>query len=382
MKTGMSLEQLAREITRRASEKKDLMAPVSKLEMVVRERPVDRGNSYEESIFVPELAVTNGHIETYEPNKLAHGQIAEWAGIPAKYYQRMQDEEPRLLAGNVNTWLQKAARSGKRDRRMVRTLDGKVRAFLSDKYRPLENEDLAEVVLPILMDDLDLEVMSCDITETRLYIKAVDRSLALDVPTGHKMGDGTHTIFDTLSPVVVVSNSEVGCGALSIETGTYTKACTNLAMFGANMKKYHTGSRAEVSDEVYALLTDDTKRTTDSAVWKQVRDLVKGAFNAEKFGQVCAKLAGAAKVRMESDDVVEVVERVGRHFSLHEGERKGVLARLIEGGDLSMYGLHSAITRHSADVVDYDRATELERTGGQVIELNASQWRELTRKAA
>ena len=33
---------------------------------------------------------------------------------------------------------------------MVRTLDGQVRAVLSDRYRRLDNYDLAENVLPIL----------------------------------------------------------------------------------------------------------------------------------------------------------------------------------------------------------------------------------------
>lgn len=96
------------------------------------------------------------------------------------------------------------------------------------------------------------------------------------------MGDGSHVFFDTVSPAIVISNSEVGGGALSIETGVYTEVCTNLAMIGTNLRKYHTGARAAVSDEVYALLTDDTKRATDTAVWKQVRDLVKSAFAANE----------------------------------------------------------------------------------------------------
>jgi hypothetical protein len=79
------------------------------------------------------------------------------------------------------------------------------------------------------------------------------------------------------------------------------------------------------------------------------------------------------------DDVVEVVEQVGKKFSFNEGERKGILARLIEGGDLSRYGLHSAVTRHSADVENYDRATELEKMGGQIIDLAPSQWHEVVR---
>lgn len=361
MKTGLSLSALAAEIEARANQKKDFIAPMKKLEMDVK---------HEDGKAIPVLAINNGTRTELVPNKVAHEQIAEHAGIPAAYYRRMVEEAPELLVTNVNRWWSDKVGSG--ERRMVRTLGNTARALLSDKYRPLENEDLAQAVLPVLLD-MDLMIMSSQITETRLYIKAVDRSIEKDVPTGRKIGDGSHVFFDTCSPAIVISNSEVGHGALSIETGVYTKVCTNLAMIGSNLRKYHTGSRAAVSDEVYALLSDKTRQMTDAAIWNQVRDLVKSSFEQSRFDTVLAKLQGAAQDRIE-DDVVEVVERAGKKFNLLQGERKGILQRLIEGGDLTRYGLHSAITRHAEDVEDYDRATVLERVGGEVIELPRNQW--------
>lgn len=364
-RTGRNLQELAAEIERRADSKRDFIAPTPKLSMVVTE---DK----------PALALSNGHVTEYAVNDLAHNQLAEYVGIPAPYYKRMAEVAPQLLAENVNRWL--ADKRG--DKRLVRTLDGNVRAFLSDRYRTLENEDLAEAIFPVLHDQ-DLMIVSCEVTERRLYIKAVDRAIERDIPNGRSMGDESHTFFDTVSPAITISNSEVGYGALSIETGVYTKVCTNLAMIGTNLRKYHTGQRASISDEVYALLTDDTKQATDRAVWMQVRDMVKGAFDAARFDATIKKLGAAAQDRIEPEQAVEVVERVGRRFSLLEGERKGVLARLIEGGDLSRYGLHSAITRHSQDKgIGYDRATELEGLGGDVVELTAKDWRELTAVAA
>jgi hypothetical protein len=363
MKTGLSLSALAAEIERRAATKADFIAPTGKMEMVVHEG-------------APAIALQNGTVKTFGVNGVAHGQIAEFAGIPMAYYRRMETEDPALLATNVNRWL----RDKPQERRMVRTLDGKARAVLSDKYRPLDYEDMGEAILPVLLD-MNLMILSCDITDRRLYIKAVSRDVERQVPTGKKMGDGSHTIFDCVAPAIVISNSEVGCGSLSIETGTFTKLCTNLAWFGASMRKYHTGARAAISDDVFALLTDKTRQLTDAAVWAQMHDLVKGAFNAERFSATVEKLNEASAQRLDGD-VVQVVERVGRKLNIGEGERKGILARLIEGGDLSRYGLHSAITRHSADVEDYDRATELERAGAQVIELARNDWQEVIRLAA
>lgn len=362
-RVGRSLQDLAAEIERRAEVKKDFIAPAQKLSVVVE--PV-------EGVPTPLIALTNGKVQTFNMLDLAHGQLAEYAGIPMAYYRRMLADDPVLLATNINRWLKDRAEAN--ERRMVRTLDGHVRAVLSDGYRPLENEDLAEAVLPVLLDQ-DLIIVSSEITERRLYIKAVDRRIERDVPTGRKMGDASHTFFDTCSPAITISNSEVGHGALSIETGVYTKACTNLAMIGTNLRKYHTGKRAELSDEVFALLTDETKRKTDDAVWSQTRDLVRAAFDQAKFDATLKKLGDAAKDVVPAEQAVEVVERVGRKFNLLEGERKGVLARLIESADLTRYGLHAAVTRYSQEqTINYDRATELERIGGDLIELPSRDW--------
>lgn len=362
MKTGRNLTELAKEIDRRANLKKDFIAPVSKLALAASPSGITMNVA--------------GH-DAYNLNAIAHEQVADFAGIPMPYYRRMMENDPSLLATNVNRWFKDRAE----DRRMVRTLDGNMRAMLSDKYRPLENEELAEAILPALMER-DLLIMSCDITDSRLYIKAVDRKIEKDVPTGKKIGDGSHVFFDTLSPAITISNSEVGRGSLLIEAGVFTKVCTNLATFGASMRKFHTGARADVSDDVYAMLSDKTRKMTDAAVWAQTRDLVAGAFDAARFDETCGKLQAAAEDRISKKaDVVEVVERVGKKLGLIDGERKGVLQALIADGDLTRYGIHSAITRYSQDVDSYDRATELERAGAKVIEMPRNEWRQVAEAA-
>ena len=358
-KQGLSLADLAAEITRRAAAKRDLVAPVSKLSMeVVNDAPV--------------LALHNGSVETFPINAIARGQLAEFVGIPKGYFDRMATEAPELCAHSVNRWFE----DHRSTRRMVRTLDGTNRAFLSDGYRTLEYEDLAEAALPVLLEK-DLLVLSSQITEKRMYIKCVDRSIERDIPIGFALGRGPSTRFDTVSPAIIISDSETGHGRLSVEWGVYTGGCTNLASFGHAFKRAHVGAKMDATDEVYAMLTDETKRKTDAAIWAQVRDVVRGAFDAAQFDATVRKLQAATGVKIEPQAVTEVVERVGRKFAFNEGERKGILARLIEGADLSLYGLHSAITRHSADIEEYDRATELERAGGEVIDLPANAVKEL-----
>jgi len=356
MKQGKNLVQLAEEITRQQESKRDYIADTRALEMVVKEEP--------------RLSIKNGNVLDFPLKPYAHRQLGERLGIPAKYYDRMLQETPDLLAANVNRWLQKSP-----ERRMVRTLDGAVRGFLSDKFRPLENFDLFEAVFPVLQD-LGVMIVSADITETKLYIKAVDKSIEKDIPTGAFMGDGGHTIFDTLSPAIVISNSEIGAGTLSVETGVLIKGCTNLAMFMKAVRKYHIGSKADIGEEVYAMLQDSTKRVSDAAIWMQVRDVVKGAFSQTQLEAHIAKIQGATEDAIEGDPV-KVVELTAKHFGMSDGERGAVLNALIKGGNMTRYGLFNAVTRAAEDLPDYDRASEFEQFGGRVIELPRSDWKQI-----
>ncbi len=67
----------------------------------------------------------------------AHGQLADKLGIPRRCYERTCEAgKCELLAENINAWLPI------RERRLMRILDGRMRAFLSDRYRIMGNYDL------------------------------------------------------------------------------------------------------------------------------------------------------------------------------------------------------------------------------------------------
>lgn len=359
MKTGKSLVELATEIERQRETRKDYVAPTS----MALFQPIEG-----------DVVMAVEGVGGFDVNNLAHRQIGDHVSIPAKYYDRMRAEAPQLLAANVNHWFQEEP-----EPRMIRTLDGNVRAFLSDRYKPLENSDLAEAVLPALQG-LDVEVISCELTERRLYIKAVDKRINRDIPSG-KMGDGSHTIFDTVSPAIIISNSEVGSGALSVETGVWTRACTNLAIFAQrSMRKYHVGGKHELTDGIATLLSEKTRALTDAATWAQVGDVVRGAFERAKFDASIEEMLGMETQKIEGN-VVKAVDVAARTFAIGEGEKQSVLKHLIAGGDLSRYGLFNAITRTAEDLTSYDRATEFERMGGQVIELAPSDWKRIAEAA-
>lgn len=362
MKAGLSLTELAAEIERRENSKRDFLASTNAMDVTVENNRV--------ALVLPETGAFN-------LNSVAEDQVAEHTGIPAKYFDRMRDEAPELLANNIKTWFDRYPTP-----RMVRTLDGSTRAFLSNGYRPLENYDLCEAILPVLLD-MKLHIMSCEVTERRLYIKAVDEQILKDVPKGRKLGDGSHVFYDTLSPAIIVSNSEVGLGMLSVDSGVYTRQCTNLCSIAdGGMKRRHLGARNSLTDgeEIQHLLTDDTKRATDKAVWMQVRDVVKAAFDEARFEANVKKIAVMAEQPIKGDPV-KVVEMTAKRFSMNGAEQTSVLRHLIEGADLSRLGVFNAITRSAEDVADYDRASDLERLAGRLIELPKNEWEVLAEAA-
>lgn len=369
MKVGKTLDELEHEIVRQAESKKDYLVPTKAMRMIA---PAGDESQYKVDFGKGELPL----------NEVAMEQIGEHVGIPKKYLDKMRKEAPELLPTNVETWFKRFPAV-----RMVRTLDQRARAFLSDKFNALDNFDFAAATLPILRRR-NLNIVSMELTERRLYLKAVDERLYRDIPIGYKMGDGSHQIYDTVAPALILSNSEIGFGRLVVETGVYTSACTNLSWFAKDgFKRTHVGARHQLTEgmdvaDLDAIMSNTTKKKTMEALWLQVQDVVGAAFDEKIIAKRVEALEVAAGRKIEAAKIDEVIEVVSERFSFTEDERKAVFGHLVEGGALSQYGLHAAITRTAQDVESYDRATELEYRGGDILELSPHDWKELLAEAA
>lgn len=156
MKSGVTLQQMLTEVKRQSESKEDYLIAPNRLRM----------ESYGKEMFL-HLSDNSG-TELIEPmtiTGIAHRQIGTHLRIPAAYYDRMREERPDLLAYNANTWFKQES-----SQRMLRTLDGSARAYLSNRYRRIDNIDIAGVTLPILGGLPDIRFESCQITESRMYI--------------------------------------------------------------------------------------------------------------------------------------------------------------------------------------------------------------------
>jgi len=344
MKQGRSINELAAEIKRQQETKADYIADTRQL------------------VYKPEIDVIeiNGHGE-FTITDHTHSQLQTRLNIPAKYYDLMKKKEPGLLAMNLNYWF-----NAHPEKRMIRTLDSKARAFLSSRYRPLDNYDLIETILPAIIE-ADCKIESCEITDSRLYIKAVSERIQAEVKQG-----------DIVQSGLIISNSEIGAGSIRVEPLIYRLACTNgmiAADYGMNAR--HVGRNIYGDDNnAQELWRNETRKLTDAAFWNQVKDTVGGVLNENKFNRIVNSLKEATETESLKKPLL-AVEKLQKTIKFNDNEKDGIISHLINGGDLTKYGVANAITRYSQDIVNYDRATELESIGWEVVKLPKSDWEEL-----
>lgn len=354
MKSGKTLTELAAEIMRQQEAKRDYLVTTDAIEMVEND---DRVN-----LSVPVIS------QTFAINDLAHSQIGQYLKIPTAYYERMRTESPELLTMNVNHWLRNMQDAP--EQRMIRTLDGRMRVFLSDRYRRIDNYEIAETVLPILSSVDGLSVESCEITDTKMYIKAVNRRIEAEVSVG-----------DVVQSGIVISNSEVGCGSVTVSPLIYRLVCTNgMIANDRNLRKIHSGRNLEMSED-YSIFRNETIEADDKALMMKIEDTVRAAMDQAHFERIVGEMKQAAELKISGAEVPKVVELTSKYAGITQYESSGVLGHLIDGGDLSLYGMANAVTRYAQDVESYDRSTELEAIGYKIITMSPRLWTSITEDA-
>jgi len=351
MKFGRTLTELAIELDRQAKAKHDYM-------LDTRNIHVDCDSA------VAQMTLRNdatGESIILNINEIAHNQIGTHLGIPAKYYDKMRDENPILLAENINSWFNKQPK-----KRMVRTLDGTVRAFLSDRYRRIDNYEIAQTVLPIIADMPDAKIESCEVTDERMYIKVVNPRLTTEVVPG-----------DIVQSGMMITNSEVGLGSMTIQPLIYRLVCSNgMVVNDAKTRKYHVG-RGNEAYEDFTLYSDETLIANDKALLLKVQDTVRAVVDQTRFEKVVDLMRQAKGAKITTSNIPAMVELAGTDFGFSKKEGEGILDYLIRGQDLSLYGFANATTRYAQDVPSYDRSTALESIGYTIMGMSPAKWNKL-----
>lgn len=299
------------------------------------------------------------------PTEVFDEGVSARLGIPRQYLRRMRAEQPSLLADNVNTWL--AAEPDRRHLvRGFRTDDaeqvGVARAFLSDRYRPVDNLDVLLAALDgVRATGTEVRIAGADLSERAMRVKVeapgvlvhAERLLAnYRSPFTRQQGTDLPVVFAGF----VISNSETGGGAFQIVPRIVVEVCKNGMTMGHDaMRQVHLGGRL---DDGVIRWSDDTWRRNAELVTAQARDAVSTFLDVDYVRAQVERieaLSGAPVV-----DAPAAIERLAKKHLFTGDEQSSILGHFIAGADTTAGGMMQAVTATAQTVADPDRSAELE----------------------
>jgi hypothetical protein len=356
-KKGMNLVQLQDELERVESTKKDYQVRTNTLEYYNGSRPIFG---------------IQGLDTPFEITAHTHQQIVNLFHdyTTKQSYDNLRNEHPFLHEQLIQGLIRQQPDD---HQRLIRTLDGKARAMLSNSYATYDNYQAAHAVLKPMMDvnHFGFTLASANISDSHMYLKFIT-----DI-------EG-HVKDDVIYAGVQISNSEIGLGTLKASLLFARVACFNISSTSLSYGKTHKGARQQLDDGI--VYSDRTQALDSAAVLSKLEDEVKYMTTPEVFEKHLEKYRLAANKPLNARDSEyagplrptepAVVEVTSRHIGLTKEESANVVEHYFNNSDRTVYGLANAITRTSKDA-SYDRATEMEKLGHNVVELNPKAWRHI-----
>jgi hypothetical protein len=372
VKQGLTLTELAAKIEADKARKRDVL--VDTRQMAVLATPDSP---------TPTLHLPDG--TELDMQHHLHRQIGQRVGIRADYYDRLRESHPALYTSTVNTLFREQDPRFTPGQYLVRTYkdggnDGRGigRAFLSNGYRPIDHDAIAEAAFPVLArlqteGGHQLDFHSIQVTDDKLYIKVVIPTVSYNLADYGPQHRPEAKINDVVQMYLLIKNSEVGTGGFDVERGIFKLSCLNGMTTGSILKKRHVGRKLEANEDL-SIYQDDTREADDKALMLKLRDVLTDAVDAAKFELVVKEFA-AAKDTPEMEKPIKAMEELAQRVKLSEGESQSALQHLLRDGDLTKFGAVNAITRMAQDVQSYDRSTELEALAcDDVLRMPARDW--------
>lgn len=367
MKTGLNIGELIDEVQRRADARLDMIADTAQsLRMVEMQ-------GYPDSVALVVLEANQSELQRFSITEHAHRQIATWLSIPWTYYKRLLNDHRDLVLTQVNALFEREPGT-----RMVRTMDGKCRAFLSNKYKRLDNDVILAKTLPMLYGKNGglpaHKVLASHVDDDNMKIRVVwtDESLAQDIGPAPR-GNGR----DIVRPGFELGNGETGKSSLYTRGFFYRDYCDNGCVFGIGdnaieFRRTHIGGKLKTAGA--DILSDDTMRKDDEAILAVMGDIMK-ALGSRDFVQKMGETLRGLRQGDAIQNPVPAVQVLGKQVGLRENELDLVVKNLIEDGDMSRWGALNAVTKvANGDDVTQERAFELEDIGASLMTMSLRDW--------
>jgi len=343
-----NIEAFAAEVMRKEAAKQDYLPDTRSIEMLPDNNTIEISG-----------------VGQFSVNGNTHGQLAEWAGIPKAYYDATA-KVPGLRAQNVNAWLHAPDRA---EKRMVRTLDGNARAFLSKNYKRWDDAFVLEATLPVIRDRQDFELVSSSLTDSKLIMQFEFTQFRreLDDPKNGRKGD-------IIGYGATLQNSEVGKGRWSLVAWLRFIWCNNGASRNIIVAQTHLGKAQESDDTDHRILTNQAVQAEMNALGLKVRDMLAYTFTEETWTEEFNRVKAMLYDEVVRPDLVVQNITVKYNDVLTQDDREALIANMVEEKNLNRYGLFNAITALAHKTDDPVKAFEYEQLGGKIVDLSPKDW--------
>jgi len=281
--------------------------------------------------------------KSFSITKPCHNQIAEKLEIPLKYYHKMEESAPELLAENVNTWLRKNGKDV-----FIRGLGDSVRAFLSDRYRVIDHLDVLLCALNELQAH-DAEIEDCYLSEIEMNIKVKSQ----------KLKDFVRHKDDLIMGGIFITNSETGHKALRVEPRMFRVKCSNgMIVEELVTREIHIGNGDEISDEI---------------VYLSLRRSIRELFS--RFGEIVLLLRESTEAKIRNPQ--KVIQNVVDQYKLSEAQKVNILMAFGAEPEYDQYGIANAVTQAAQKEETWEKSVELEKLGGKLVALPMEEFKAL-----
>ena len=286
------------------------------------------------------LICSENRLSISEP---CHNQIAEKLEIPLKYYHRMEEESPELLARNVNAWLERSDKNY-----FVRGMGDSVRAFLSDRYRVIDHSDVLMCALNELQAH-EAEIEDCYLSEIEMNIKV--KSVKLRDFVRHK--------DDLIMGGIFLTNSETGHKALRVEPRLFRVKCSNgMIVEELVTREIHIGNGDEIADEI---------------IYLSLRHSIRELFN--RFGEIVLMMRESTEAKIRNPQ--KVIQNVVEQYKLSEAQKANILMAFGAEPEYDQYGIANAVTLAAQKEETWEKSVELEKLGGKLVALPLEEFKAL-----
>jgi len=255
-------------------------------------------------------------IKILEPTTWAKSQTINKTELPKKYHDTLVEKgHINEAVDHLNMWIGEEKKPFQ-----VRTVGNQYRALVSQSYNPVDNYGLfittANAVKAANMmrtpDQKPVMYYKAQVSDANLYLHFIDEGREWDLGKG-----------DTYKPMIIIKNSEVGDGALSVTAGLWRSMCANLQLHGVISRKIHHGEKLEEG-----FYSPDT-RLKQAELWNGI---VRDAMNAGIASDVLYEeiLSGLRETKdIDVDDPIETVKLIKKAEKLSDSEEQAIIKAMM-----------------------------------------------------